>query len=764
MSSYRPSYPPRRGNGNGNANHNKARDNRNYGRYDSRSSHHPPPPGAGDTWRNPWPEDREYRRHPSRSRSPPRHLDHYDSYRGADPGRRSGAHDGYRPDTRPPQGDFTFRMDKPSGVGEAATGDSYRPYQGNDRRRAGRTRGGPYRGRGRGAYQKIIPAERELLRERRDGVDENLVAEADAGIVYRDIDELSDDEEADMEISDNSDDESGEPSNKRARRSGNDDSGNSVPKWSNPDPYTALPPPDAAERKKRDMVKMIRKARVDDTAADKLAASTEAEEFISFDFDEAGDNDKAEEEEIILPPSEPPSPPPPPPPGPAPPVHSSPSSAREPPSGPRADRDKRPAATASAASTAPSTPATNKPAGLPPKPLVADDALGSRKRTADDRIKPPTYGPLKKVNKMPVGGSILPEWQITKDEDPTPWVQTDHSKTSDISVWLHKEIMDFYEVVRPRDFEHEMRTQLVERLRRSLRTSHFYKDCDVRPFGSYMSGLYLPTADMDLVVCASSWLDGAHSNFFGIRALRNFGKFLAQNKVTHYNTMEFIASAKVPLVKYIDNITGLRVDISFDRLDGPQAVKTFAEWRKQYPAMPILVTMIKHFLAMRGLNEPVNGGIGSFTVTCMVVSMLQLMPQVQSRNLIPEHHLGEMMMEFLDLYGNRFDYVNTAIRMNPPGYVHKARVREVVYKNMDRISVIDPNNPANDISGGSSNAGRILEEFSVAHKMLKKRMNELAQQGSRTDGPASILETIFAGNYSSFRLQRAHLRKLYDSR
>ncbi|TID07332.1 Poly(A) RNA polymerase protein 1 [Colletotrichum higginsianum] len=713
MSSYRPSYPPRRGNGS----HNNSRDNRNHGRYDSRPSHHPPPPGAGDTWRNPWPEDR----------------------------RRSGAFDGYRPDTRPPQGDFTFRMEKPTGVGEAATGDSYRPYQGNDRRRAGRARGGPFRGRGRGAYQKIIPAERELLRARRDGVDdENLVAEGDGGIVYRDVDELSDDEEADMEISDNSDGESGEPSTKRARRSGNDESGNSIPKWSNPDPYTALPPPDAAERKKKDMVKMIRKARVDETAADKLAASTEAEEFISFDLDEPGGNDNGnadEEEEIILPPSEPPSPPsppPPPPPHPAPPAQASHDIAREPPSGPRADRDSRPAPNASAASTAPSTPA-NKPSSLPPKPLVADDALGSRKRTADDHIKPPTYGPLKKVNRMPVGGAILPEWQVTKDEDPTPWIQADHSKTSDMSVWLHKEIVDFYEVVRPRDFEHEMRTQLVERLRRSLRTSQFYRDCD-------------------------SWLNGAHSNFFGIRALRAFGKFLSQKKITHYNSMEFIASAKVPLVKYIDSITGLRVDISFDRLDGPQAVKTFAEWKEQFPAMPILVTMIKHFLAMRGLNEPVNGGIGSFTVTCMVVSMLQLMPQVQSRNLIPEHHLGEMLMEFFDLYGNRFDYVNTAIRMKPPGYMHKARVREVVYKNTDRISVIDPNNPANDISGGSSNAGRILEEFSIAHSMLKQRINELTQQSSRVKRSASILETIYAGNYSSFRLQRAHLRKLYDAR
>ncbi|OLN97971.1 Poly(A) RNA polymerase protein 2 [Colletotrichum chlorophyti] len=646
---------------------------------------------------------------------------------GGDAGRRSGGYDGYRPDTRPPQGDFTFRMDKPSGVAEFPSGDSYRPGFNNDGRRAGRGgRGRGRGGRGRGAYQKIIPAERELLRNRADGVDVNLVNDADGGVVYKDWEDLSDDEEADMEISDDENDgESGQPSSKRVRRAENDDSGNSVPKWSNPDPYTALPPPDAdAQRKKKDMVKMIRKARVDDTAAaDKLKASTDAEEFISFDLDDdnGDDADKGdEEEEIILPPSDPPSPSPPPPPPPAPaPAYqfTGNTTLPAPPIGPRAG-NRSIHSTVSAASSTPSTPANNKPSSLPAKPLVPDSALGSRKRTADDHIKPPTYGPLKKVNKMPVGGAILPEWKVKQNEDPTPWVKVDHSKTSDMSVWLHKEIVDFYEVVRPRDYEHEMRGRLIDRLTRSLRTSRDYKDCKIYAFGSYMSELYLPTADMDLVICAKNWVNGGYSQFVGIKALRQFGKFLSAMKITNYQSMEFIASAKVPLVKYIDNITGLRVDISFDRMDGPQAVKTFVKWKEEYPAMPILVTMIKHFLAMRGLNEPVNGGIGSFTVTCMVVSMLQLMPQVQSRNLVPEHHLGEMLMEFFDLYGNRFDYVNVAIRTNPPGYVNKA-----------------------------------------SHEM-----KELAQSGSSHEKPASILEVIYAGDYSSFRLQRAHLQNLYNSK
>jgi non-canonical poly(A) RNA polymerase PAPD5/7 len=80
---------------------------------------------------------------------------------------------------------------------------------------------------------------------------------------------------------------------------------------------------------------------------------------------------------------------------------------------------------------------------------------------------------------------------------------------------------------------------------------------------------------------------------------------------------------------------------------------------------------------MRGLNEPVNGGIGGFSVICLVVSLLQLMPQVQSGTMIPEHNLGEILMEFLDLYGNQFDSVTNAIVLKPPGYVNKVCVNQI---------------------------------------------------------------------------------------
>jgi non-canonical poly(A) RNA polymerase PAPD5/7 len=85
-------------------------------------------------------------------------------------------------------------------------------------------------------------------------------------------------------------------------------------------------------------------------------------------------------------------------------------------------------------------------------------------------------------------------------------------------------------------------------------------------------------------------------------------------------------------------------------------------------------------------------------------------------------------------------------------------VTAFAYKNHDRLSIIDPNNPANDIAGGSSNARTILSHFAHAHQELTERMVQLAQDPDRAG--QSILEVILGGNYSSFEKQRKYLEKL----
>lgn len=231
------------------------------------------------------------------------------------------------------------------------------------------------------------------------------------------------------------------------------------------------------------------------------------------------------------------------------------------------------------------------------------------------------------------------------------------------------EIVDFYNRFKPIDVEEKMRAALISDLNNAVKS--VWRDADILPFGSYPAGLYLPTADMDCVFVSRNYMAGSYAKYSDRRTLWKFKDFLLDERIAAPDSIECITKAKVPLVKYIDRKTGLKVDVSFENDSGIKAIETFRGWKRKFPAMPVLVTLIKQFLCMRGLNEPVNGGIGGFTVTCLVVSLLQHMPQVQSGNMIPEHHLGEVLMEFFNLYGNMFDTRVTAIQTDPPRWLPK---------------------------------------------------------------------------------------------
>jgi len=285
---------------------------------------------------------------------------------------------------------------------------------------------------------------------------EQAYYDVDAEAMYRPLDDVSDSEEADMEISgdesdaSNAPDASQEPSSKRARLGLHQSASDSnAPKWSNPDPYTALPPPDATQQKKKDVVQLIRKARVQTKEA-KTAISVEAEEFISCDFD---DSDSGTEE-VVKTNFQPASAPPPAGAG----VPGAPTGPRNPnlpanlPRRPDPPEDspnnfQKPTVLEPTQIVNPSDSTSNTTAqtsafqpGPTTKKLAAakdlgTSALGSRKRTHDDRIILPAHAKLKKATSMPSGGSLTWEWEIKRSEDSCPWLVADHSRSANMGVW-----------------------------------------------------------------------------------------------------------------------------------------------------------------------------------------------------------------------------------------------------------------------------------------------------------------------------------------
>ena len=97
----------------------------------------------------------------------------------------------------------------------------------------------------------------------------------------------------DVENEDSADGDASESKPKATRTQFKRPDGDSVPKWSNPDPYTALPPPDETTGKRLDVVKLIRKAK--NQEAEKATGHNSVvanDDFISFGFADDDDASK----------------------------------------------------------------------------------------------------------------------------------------------------------------------------------------------------------------------------------------------------------------------------------------------------------------------------------------------------------------------------------------------------------------------------------------------------------------------------------------
>jgi non-canonical poly(A) RNA polymerase PAPD5/7 len=621
-------------------------------------------------------------------------------FRGA-AARPSG--DNYRPDRPdrpgPRRNDFNFSAgnNAPSfapsnnypGARRPPPRDSRRNNQRNPRGRGGPRRFGPK------------PAhERDLMRHQREPTPDQLEGMNDSRESrFKVLDDLSDsdmdDDDSVIELdadghhpvdasaqpslsnhashSDDSEDE--HPRAKRARvKSTSPESEQAKPKWSNPDPYTSLPPPGESDAKKKDVVKLIRKAKVE--AAKPAATAADGEDFISLNFDDDFAQDDSDNEGGI----------------------SLSGSVRDEPSLPHKpsfshldhlhpDRNLPP------------PPAVEEPKGVnmsapvplprldvwpPPADVHGDPSgrsqyhTGLQRQEAKDAVAPLRKDKKRKRRDDVALGDTIEEWRAPEGNDPAPWF-ANKLQGPRAEQWLHNEILDFYNYVKPRDFEHQVREDLIKRIETAVRRQ--FPDLNVRAFGSFASGLYLPTADMDLVACSTRFLNGGFANPQPSKSwMYKFANCLKKAGVAIESSVTIIANSRVPLVKFVEKVTGLRVDVSFENDSGLLANNTFQVWKERYPAMPVIVALIKQFLVMRDFSEVFSGGLGGYSVICLTITVLRVLEERNGEDWDPLQNLDTVLMNFFVYYGRDFDVQKHGIQMEPWNIVTKVST----YANVSR--------------------------------------------------------------------------------
>jgi non-canonical poly(A) RNA polymerase PAPD5/7 len=181
---------------------------------------------------------------------------------------------------------------------------------------------------------------------------------------------------------------------------------------------------------------------------------------------------------------------------------------------------------------------------------------------------------------------------------------------------LHNELVAFAKMLEPTPAEAAARAESVARVREAV--ASVFPSARLLVFGSYATGLYVPTSDIDVVVVGS----GAGRDVPS--ALRAVAAQLQRRGLVRPGTLTVIAKARVPIVKFEMAGSGVAFDVSFDVSNGPRAARHVARLLRAWPPLRPLVLALKVFLHQRELNEVYTGGIGSYALIVMAASALQL--------------------------------------------------------------------------------------------------------------------------------------------
>ncbi|XP_041664922.1 terminal nucleotidyltransferase 4A isoform X2 [Cheilinus undulatus] len=306
----------------------------------------------------------------------------------------------------------------------------------------------------------------------------------------------------------------------------------------------------------------------------------------------------------------------------------------------------------------------------------------------------------------------------------TPWKTRKYSPGV---LGLHEEVMDFYNFMSPRPEEAAMRKEVVNRIEMIIK--ELWPTADVQIFGSFSTGLYLPTSDIDLVVFGK----------WERPPLQELEQALRKHNVAEPFSIKVLDKATVPIIKLTDQETEVKVDISFNVETGVKAASFIKDYVKMYPVLPYLIFVLKQFLLQRDLNEVFTGGISSYSLILMVISFLQLHPRIDARN--PNENLGVLLIEFFELYGRHFNYLKTGIRIKNGGaYIAKEEIMKAMMNGYrpSMLCIEDPLLPGNDVGRGSYGAMHVKQVFDYAYTVLSHAVSPLAQSFPNKDSESTL--------------------------
>ncbi|KAG6611735.1 DNA polymerase sigma [Phytophthora cinnamomi] len=162
--------------------------------------------------------------------------------------------------------------------------------------------------------------------------------------------------------------------------------------------------------------------------------------------------------------------------------------------------------------------------------------------------------------------------------------------------------------------------QMIANVRASVLS--LWPQSKVETFGSYSTGIWLPSSDVDLVI-----LDvvDVNDSQMTARHLKELAKVLEKKKWVE--SLLVLDTAKVPVLKLVSAETSVPIDITFESAathSGLLARDLIKRYADNMPELYPLAIVFKQLLRERDLNDAYTGGLSSYSVVLMIIHFSQL--------------------------------------------------------------------------------------------------------------------------------------------
>ncbi|KAF8817658.1 Nucleotidyltransferase [Phlegmacium glaucopus] len=339
---------------------------------------------------------------------------------------------------------------------------------------------------------------------------------------------------------------------------------------------------------------------------------------------------------------------------------------------------------------------------------------------------------------------------------------------------LDEEIRIFMRYMEPTAQEVRMRKGLVRRFTKLI--ASFNINASVQPVGSYVTGLYLPTSDIDMVLTFQLGLASSLSYNYSSssRLLVLLGKIRDSGFASK---VVDVLNASVPLIRITDKITGIEIDLTAADTHAVRATEAVQKWLQHSSLVKPLLFVVKMFLSIRRCGTTYTGGINSYALFWMVVAWVKLeMPKqkrvassandlssvtaafgglsMSKQNVATSssssegEDLGELLIKFLKFYAEEFDCYTNAIRIEPTPAYHTKSYGYSRYPITQRylLSIYDPADAFVDMGSKAYGITHIQASFKSAYQTLADV--EAKRKSGKRVGEAGVLGMILGGDYT----------------